>query len=398
MESIAAGQIKMLATSPFSPDFAKLKSLQAQRAAAGAAYAQILMLKPSLTKEFSVGRASGRDLGKLEEKVRRLQIRAGGLYNWYNLVMRWVERDRRQQTEKTQLNGKKVEEQKIDERLPEKDNVGENGIKPEARVSVKKLKESQHVWPFGSNTNGQQKSHSVHLYESIKHMDLENRTAHPSDSESIDQLTTLSSKAANRLLTACKDSISVARLSLEILNSQRVRHRFGFGTFLRHSQPKTAPDLKHHLSELQDALAEFRLSKRKDVLLPYDNYFTTALQSDEGLPTRGLFYLLLYHFQLIEFASGVEELLETVVTLDSGKTVSLHWPQFNSIRDLIAPRRRAAAEPDQDAPEEVEGAPLLEKADPRDPDADRPKNPLQFLLLGIFSFFQNSTTGNLFYA
>lgn len=77
IEKVAAQQYPMLCTPPLSDDFTNFKKTAELRAAAAIKYQSVLLLKPSLTKEFSYSRWSGTDCKVIEEHVRRLLLRAG---------------------------------------------------------------------------------------------------------------------------------------------------------------------------------------------------------------------------------------------------------------------------------------------------------------------------------
>lgn len=241
------------------------------------------------------------------------------------------------------------------------------------------------------------KPHQVGGYEAIRMRDLEAAATHPEDTHSIEKLIELTGTAAEQLLDVCCESIAAVRGSLDELNSARLRHLLGFPHLLRTKRTAESANLHGLLDQLREALIDFRDTKRKAVLAPYEQYLQAALERDDGIPSRGLFYSLLYHFQLIQYVGSVEKLLETTIELTANRKTSLHIPRILKIKDLIAPRRSNPTQPEDEDPEELENAPLLETAEARNPDARSPKSPMHWIMTAASGFSRSLTSGNLFF-
>ncbi|GJN90426.1 hypothetical protein Rhopal_003437-T1 [Rhodotorula paludigena] len=220
----------------------------------------------------------------------------------------------------------------------------------------------------------------VGVVESMTYADLEDYLHNPRDEEHLEELMRLLSKASTDLISVL--ATSVAHLISTI-------HRFKslddtYRAFFRPNSDeidRLIATSKTQLDELKRVLAEYRDTRRLEVVKPFaklfDPYGSDGRASevdDEDLQSppshRGLFWAFQYQHSLLGWGEALVELFETVLKLETK-------------------RRRPSAAADQygeDDPEELRDINTRAFSAPRDPDYKPPKNLTQYIGVKVARF------------
>ncbi|KZT53089.1 hypothetical protein CALCODRAFT_501425 [Calocera cornea HHB12733] len=472
MKTIIEEQPKVLGTTPGTDEWSDWKKLKEQRETLGTLYGALDVSGSNLNREITWGRFSHNDLKDLQDSVRKLIVRIGGMTYFHRTVSEWLERKRLAEESRANSrapsrehsrepsptretpedrtapakehspapdaaspaayeNGGHLDQsdsrpESSDNRLdhsnshlgqddsqldlPPGDHLdipsrrsrqslsrinlrrllnetfGDNLLTPSESISIpesgtstprgRKLGKDQqndHHWFHWHSDHGSPRLHGptpVGVFESMRYISVHTRFLVPGEMEDVERMHALLAEAADPLLNVCAEALESFVLFFEAVNHEKwwkMRHRKTWAALVKADLQKKE-DIKEKLARTLESY------KTKDRLHPIERYRHKALTPHT--PYRGIFFISIYSFHLIDFANALLVLLEEVLDVEEKRTErKLWWPMITLSGFLGGGSRSDPNEMDDEDPDTIQGLQeFREPAEARDPDSEPPSN------------------------
>ncbi|EJU02307.1 hypothetical protein DACRYDRAFT_116034 [Dacryopinax primogenitus] len=470
MKTVIDEQPKMLGATPGTDEWKEYDKLKSQREALGAAYQALDVSGSNLNREIIWGRFSHNDLRDLQDSVRRLVIRIGGMAYFHSTVSEWLERKKHAeesansqfssrapsrapspspQDSADQLgrmqdsaapgaaekknggpeNGKTPPEQSasqlnvtqshqsstpLDVRRSEDqtgnrldiahqnhrhslshlnlrrlltESLGDSLLSPSETVSLtdtgsetprgpklrKEKKDDHHWFHWHLDSPEHPRLHGprpVGVFESMRYITVHARFLVPREMEYVEKMQVLLADAADPLLNVCAEALGSIQTFFEAVTHDKwwkLQQNTNRAARVKADLQKK-DFIKHKLLRTLTAF------KTKDRLRPIEVYRHHALTP--ATPYRGLFFVSIYCFHLIDFAQALLIMLEAVLEAEEKRKKSRFWfPPLTFGGILGRGSRSDANELDDEDPENIQGLQEFDEAvEARDPDAEAPSN------------------------
>ncbi|KZO95427.1 hypothetical protein CALVIDRAFT_599211 [Calocera viscosa TUFC12733] len=456
MKTIMEEQPKMLAATPGTEEWNEWNKLKGQREGLGTGYQSLDVSGSNLKREVTWGRFSHDDLTDLQDGVRKLIVRIGGMAYFHRTVSEWLERktlaeesrassrapsqvgsrapsptreesetrpdpaDHRLSTPnidtpKAYQNGNHLDQSEShldpsDSQLdlppgsqldvPREDirrrslshinlrrllneTFGDSLLSPSESISIdesgrsiprgRKRKEHDHHWFPWHSDHDSPRLHGptpVGVFESMRYISVHARFLVPGEMEDVEKMHALLAEAAGPLLEVCAEALG----STEKFFDAVIHNKW----WKFHQRKTMAARMKADLQKKKDIKEKLTRAlesyKTTDRLRPVERYRHRALTPHT--PYRGLFFVSIYSFHLVDFATSLLAMLEEVLDVEEKRSkCKLWWPTITLSGFLGGGGRSDPNELDDEDPETIEGLQLFsEPAEARDPDSEAPSN------------------------